>query len=96
MNRYVGKWYAISGSVNDVFASSGLGTGPDGKPIIKPKPLVFLNFAQGQGTLFLSFEDKWDSEIELLNKGDRISAYCKIESVSDLQFRLDHCQIVRR
>jgi hypothetical protein len=93
LGKYTGKWYAISGQVGDVQDfESALGK----KLAFKNQISVSLELKGNFPLRSLSFEDRWTPEIELLNRGDQISAYCKIGTINSFSISLEQCQIVRR
>jgi len=94
LSRYLGKWYAITGPVEDVTDfETTLGSKLSG---IKNTDIVYLARKNSSPLIVLQFEDRWQPEIDVLNKGDVVSAYCQIEKINNYSISLNHCQLVRR
>jgi hypothetical protein len=96
LKNYIGRWYAVTGKVSDVSAIPSLvGEGKNAKMV--DAPYITLEYRPNSPALVsLQFEDKWVSRAENFKRGERISAYCKINSIRSFGVSLDNCQIVER
>lgn len=94
LSRYLGKWYAVTGVVSDVQAWEDL-VFEKNKASTRPGSIVSFQTKPGGPYLMLRFGEKWVPQIEVLNKGTRIKAYCIIDAVTEFSISLRNCQLVR-
>jgi len=93
LSRYIGKWYAIAGNVQDVQDFSTV-FGNDLPAGLKNQSSVALERRSSGPFVSLVFQDRWNSSIENLNKKDAIRAYCKIKSINSIMMQLNECELV--
>jgi hypothetical protein len=82
---YIGKWVNWSGLVEDITALAR-----DGRSVsfLLPQPPFSLI-----RSVFMDFDAKWVDRISILNKGDRITVFGRIETTTQGWVQLGDCEL---